>query len=334
MKRLSLQVLICSIVAAITACELSAASRLAGYFESYAKYSADPTRRTEQPDAPDVMTLVPAEEIPAIVNAVRSGNPPVMFGALEMARAILQVHVNDNRYPPAQRQLSPALPEVQREFQALAPVLNDHFADVLHQENASIDGYSDMREVAWKTQVVGFFGVLGAKPTAEMVEWMVSVVGWPHGRAEMALAALDRLRPTHPPAATDPGLVKTTNDIARATALRVIPVLAQLDPMPPAVLNALVQKMNDSSEPAAAALAIQTISTNAGVDASKLADVLIDKANDRSSPSAVRAAALHGIGGLVRLRSALPEVPQARLPGLAHDPDESVAAAAVDIGLH
>ncbi len=121
-------------------------------------------------------------------------------------------------------------------------------------------------------------------------------------------------------------IAQSTAGMARATALSVIPALAHLNPMPPEAMAALLNKIDDASEPQAAALAISSLAENR-VAGSTLSGELTVKALDEQAPAEVRVAAIMAIGKL-KLTSALPE-----LRPLIRHPNEKIAGAANAIGV-
>ena len=143
-----------------------AASQLAPLFKAAAK---DP--RSAESINPDLFKVIPSEEIPVIADAINSGNPTVMTLAISTATAILRIHKMDGENPNF-RQLSPPLPEVIREFQALLPVLDAHFDDEEPEIPGALskDNYTN---TPWKTLVVQFMDLIGAAPTPDMVALMV-----------------------------------------------------------------------------------------------------------------------------------------------------------------
>ena len=108
----------------------------------------------------------------------------------------------------------------------------------------------------------------------------------------------------------------------------MVPVLTHLDPMPLSVWNALLTKIDDSSEPRVAAAIMFMLSQNKSINGSELGNLLVTKALDTNLPVEMRAAAIHGIGFL--------NIPaaRARLRGLDRDPDDTIAHAAIDAGVN
>ena len=231
---------------------MSAASQLAPFYESFMKY-----RETGiTPPSVDLSKVVPSEEIPAIVGALNSGNPVLMDAAVLDARSILQIHVNDGQ--PNVHRLQPPLPEVVKTFQALVPVVAAHFNDP--QPPGGINGIIDETEIKWKTHAVQFLDTLGSAPTPDILSWMIKTVQWPKdgGRAEQAEARLEAsntLSGAPQPGQTErDAMIKTTQRNEESHALRILAVLAHVDPLPASAMSVLLVKIGDGNAPFAAAV--------------------------------------------------------------------------------
>jgi hypothetical protein len=136
----------------------------------------------------------------------------------------------------------------------------------------------------------------------------------------------------HITAANRAGLVRSMTDQSRSIALRVIPTMAHLDPMPPEILEALTAKIDDSTEAQAGALAIRSLATNKSINISRFTDQLMTRADDPTSPSAVRVAAIYAIGTIYGPYAIIKST-NPGLTRLLRDPDQSVVQAAMDIGV-
>jgi len=291
-----------------------AGSQLAQLYESLSK---DPRAVVDV----DLFKVVPSEEIPAMISVLNSGNAVAKNAAVHYATIILRIHKMDGENPNF-RLLRPPLPQVIREFEVLVPILVAHFDDPLPAAPYLSNGTDDYPEIEWKTNVVQFIDMIGATPSPEMLSWMLKVVQWPNGgRASEAIARADAAKATGPHDA----IVRAVKEDAREIAINVAPVLSHLNPMPTSVLNTLMGKIDDVSEPRVAALIIRQLSENSGVG-SDLADRLVLKAVDKEVPVEVRVAAIYAVGK--RKPSAV-----SKLAGLQHDGDEKIAQAASDVGV-
>jgi hypothetical protein len=208
---------------------LAADSQLAPYFQRMLEAHAEPAKYDSiAATEPDLFKAVPSEEIPAIIEAVNSGNPILMRAGVLSATTILTIHKVDGENPNFRR-LKPQLPQVIQDFQLLVPVLVTHFGDLTAPTSVTVNGETDSTEIGWKTHVVQFMDVMRASPSPEMLVWMLKVVQWPKGRMD----ALDKIESAY----ARRGLKKLSDGeraslgqtiavTARATALNVIPTLA------------------------------------------------------------------------------------------------------------
>lgn len=317
MTRLRVLPMICLSVTMIwDAPAAKAASQLAPFFEALIKH-----KDSQAPPDVDLSKVLPSEEMPALISALESGNPIVMNAATAAAATILQIHTTAGENFNL-RQLQPPLPEVIREFKVLVPIVTAHFSDVQPATSYLSNGNNDYPEIEWRTHVVQFMDVIGATPSPDMLAWMLVVVQWPSGGR--ATASLARAEAAGVTSAHD-ALVRAVKEDARATAIKIGPVLSHLNPMPVSVESMLTRKIDDVDEPQVAALIIFHLSTNRSVS-SDLVYGLLSKALDKSAPVEVRVASIHTFAKLNPAAAG-------KLAGLLNDPDERIAHAVIDIGV-
>ena len=125
------------------------------------------------------------EEIPAMLNAMQSGNQRVMNAALQSAIDILRIYDMDGR--PNFRKLKRTLPEVIKGLQSLTPVLAAHFGDRA-PEVPGVLWKDEFPNTPWKTLVVQFLDSMGESPAPDMVTWMLRVLQESNSRAQKYVA--------------------------------------------------------------------------------------------------------------------------------------------------
>ncbi len=292
-------------------------SQLAAFYQALAK---DP--RSPEPTDLDPFKMVPSEEIPVIVSAVKSGNQVLMDSAVREAITILRIHKIDGENPNFRR-LKPPLAEVIQEFQPLIPALTAHFDDAEPNVPGAISN-DDFPNTPWKIQVIRFLDLIGTQPTPRMVDWMLTVVKWPNGRAQDYVARIEKDSVSPGTKATHDAFLRTMMDHFRSQAIGVAPLLAHLNPMPPFVAVVLLNKVDDLNEPLVAAAVIKGMADNKTLGP-EIADRLVLRALDKNASVDVRVAAIHAIK---RLRPSV--IP--RLAELRSDPDDRITLAMADIG--
>ncbi len=263
-------------------------------------------------------------EVPVMITAIQSGNQAVMNAAVGNAITMLRIHKTDGENPNFRR-LKPPLPEVIKEFQRLSPVLSAHFEDPEPQVTGapSKDTFTNTR---WKTWVVQFLDLVGETPTPVMVTWMSQVVQWPNGRAQEYVARIEKDSiPKSDLAAMHDSFLRGMMDVFRADALNVAPVLAHLAPMPGAVADILMRRIDDSKEPLVATAVIRGLAENKAPPA-QMVNQLVTKALDNDAPIDVRVAAIYAFA---KLRPN--ELSQ--LSGLRGATDERIERALIDTGV-
>ena len=311
------------LVLSLSFLNVQAASQLAPFYQSVVKYHETGVVPADM----DLSKLVPSEEIPTMITAINSGNLILMKAAVTDARDILRIHINDAQ---VQKRLQPPLAEVMQEFQALVPVVSAHFDDPQALDGGA-NGTTDDYEIQWKTLVVQYMDAQRAQPTPEMLMWMLKIVQWPNdgGRAETAAKSVDDQRvaiglPSNLPD-IHAAILETTRRNERVSAIKILPVLCHLTPMPAAVWNTLTAKINDNSEPQAAKATTLELALNPHIDHSKLADVLTTVAFAKNASVDIRVAAIQGIGFIGAPWTE-------KLRGLDHDPDPLIRDSIYRIG--
>ena len=114
-------------------------------------------------------------------------------------------------------------------------------------------------------------------------------------------------------------------DVFRADALKIAPVLAHLNPMPPAVTDALMRTIDDPKEPLVATAIVRSLAENKAPPR-EIVNRLVPKAFDPKASSNLRAAAIYAFA---KLR---PD-DRSQLNGLLGISDDRIAGALIDVGL-
>ena len=114
-------------------------------------------------------------------------------------------------------------------------------------------------------------------------------------------------------------------DHFRADALNVSPVLAHLNPMPSAVVDALMRRIDDSKEPLVATAIIKGLAENKA-SPPEIVNWLVPKALDKEAPVDVRVAAIYAVA---KLRPN----DLSQLTGLRGAADERIDRALLDTGV-
>jgi hypothetical protein len=297
-----------------------AASQLAPLYQAIAN-----NPRAAEGVPVDLFKADVSEEVPVMITAINSGNRAVMDAAALDAIAMLRIHKMDGENPNF-RKLKPSLPEVIKEFKRLTPVLTAHFEDPEPEVPGALSK-DTFTNTPWKTKVVQFLDLMGEAPTPEMVAWMLQVVQWPNGRAQEYVARIEKewidVKPDL--AAMHDSFLRGMMDVFRADALNVAPVLAHLNPMPRAVVDALMRRIEDSKEPLVATAIIKGLAENKASPA-EIVNSLVPKALDIEAPVDVRVAAIYAVA---KLRPN----DRSRLASLRGEANERIEGALIDMGV-
>ena len=307
-----------TVLSVLCGSKASAASQLARPYEALARNPV-----SAESVSVDLARVIPSEEIPIILNALNSGNSVLRNAALNDAIGIIGAHENA---ASQHIRLNPALPELITEFKVLVPTIASHFADVEPDDVGSKMKDPNSND-AWKTLAVRFTDLIGAKPTSDMVNWMLVAVQSPESLAKGWVAQLEstsiissaQIQRDHE------AVLRGMVDRFRATALDVAPVLSHLSPMPDNVKGVLVSIINNKAEPALGTVIITSLSQNTEAG-SEFVDLLTSKALDEATPSEVRAASIYAVA---RLKP--PD--KTRFEALRDDPSETIERALRDVGV-
>ncbi len=297
-----------------------AASQLAPRYQAIAN-----NPRAAEALTVDLFKADVSEEVPVMITAIQSGNQAVMNAAARDAIAMLRIHKMDGENPNF-RKLKPSLPEVIREFQRLTPVLTAYFEDPAPEVPGALSK-DEFTNTPWKTQVVQFLDLMGEAPMPDMVAWMLQVVQWTNGRAQQYVARIEKewigVKPNLD--AIHNSFLRDVTGNFRADALNVAPVLAHLDPMPQAVVDALIRRIDDSKEPLIATAIIRGLAENKAAPI-EIEDRLVPKALDKEAPVDIRVAAIYAIA---KLRPN----DRSRLASLGGEANERIEGALIDVGV-
>ena len=172
-----------------------------------------------------------------------------MNAAARDAIAMLRIHKMDGENPNF-RKLKPSLPEVIKRIPTADAGADRAFRRPRARGPGALSK-DEFTNTPWKTQVVQFLDLMGEAPMPDMVAWMLQVVQWTNGRAQEYVARIEKewigVKPDLD--AIHNSFLRDVTDHFRADALNVAPVLAHLDPMPQAVVDALIRRIDDSKEP-------------------------------------------------------------------------------------
>ena len=235
----------------------------------------------------DVTTMVVSEEVPALMDALEE----------------------------------PPLPKFLDELKALVPTVTKHFNDsVPHPADEP-----SRPETMWKTAAVRFMDSVGAFPTPEMIAWMFQVLPWPDGVAEREVIRQEGIQNSKFDPAQRARQLVNARDAFRETALAVAPVLAHLNPMPPSILQELVNKVDNRSE-ASVAIAKGLSENKSLADSATVRNLLKRTALNKTAGSYLRSSAIMALGELAP--ADLPQIQELRF-----DDDADVRGAADANGL-
>ncbi len=295
------------------ASDLHAASQFAAFFDQVKKAERDPDHQSEIINAVplDFSSMKASEEIPAILGALRSGDPLVMekavMGASELCRRLSGVGRAQPRIDTATKT-------------AIQPVVAEaisHFGDP-RPLSTEFNGQNDWTERAWKLSVIDLVSASNSAPSREMVDWMEQAVSTASERAPKAIRQIAESYAAvgnHLTQVEKDSFVREADEDNQEVFRHIAPALASVRPLGPDELRTLLVLIHEP-DTTTKIVVIDQIAKNQITDPAVIRELMAAALTDPDipvwvrhgmQPFPVRVAAINALGAL-DAKIALPDL--------------------------